>query len=341
MMNTFSIDGKTFAASDNVVSSFQVKSHPRNYDVVFDKFSTEFSENQVVLIDKNVQEILGFNHPKMIVVESVEENKRIETVLYVCEEMLKYGFDKGHLLVVIGGGIVQDIGAFTGKILKRGIDWTYIPTTLLSQCDSCIGGKTALNFSGYKNQLALFSAPSKVLIDTTFLNSLTARDMLSGYGEILKLFVLGGEFYTNRIDKFSLQEAIFYSLSIKKAVVEHDEFEDNERKSLNYGHTFGHAIESVTNYEIPHGEAVILGMEIVNRIFTNNPQISKLTEKFTSMDRIVGVDPDKLIDAMKTDKKMSNGLMSFVVVSEPGKTIFVKQRFDSNFVRRIHEVLAD
>lgn len=340
-MNTFMIDGKTFEAPHDVRDTILIKSHPKHYNVVFERFIPEFEPNQVVLIDANVQKLFNINHDKMIVIESIEENKSIETVLGVCKAMLDYGFDKGHTLVVIGGGIVQDIGAFTAKIFKRGINWIYVPTTLLSQCDSCIGGKTALNFMGYKNQLALFSAPSKVIIDTHFLSSLSKKDILSGYGEIVKLFITGGKFYTDNIDKFDIKTAIFHALVIKKAVVEYDEFENNERKSLNYGHTFGHAIESAMNYEIPHGEAVILGIEIINRLYGKNQQISELTDKFTSLNKLVGVDVNKIIEAMKNDKKMSAGKMSFVVVPEIGKTVFVEQTLDSIFLERVNEVFTN
>ena len=205
----------------------------------------------------------------MIGSDAMEINKGIDKVLRVCEDLLVYGFDKGHTLIVIGGGIVQDIGAFTAKVYKRGINWVFVPTTLLSQCDSCIGGKTALNHLNYKNQLALFSAPNKVIIDTEFLNTLQPQDITSGYGEIVKLFLTGGSWYVDQFDEFTREEAIFHALSIKKAVVECDEFEDNERKSLNYGHSFGHVIESMTDYAIPHGTAVMLGIDIINKIYSS------------------------------------------------------------------------
>jgi 3-dehydroquinate synthase len=218
-------------------------------------------------------------------VEAIEENKNIDTVLRVCEQLLQYEFDRGQTLIVIGGGIVQDIGAYTAKTFKRGIEWVYVPTTLLSQSDSCIGGKTALNFKNYKNQLALFSAPKKVVIDVSFLKTLSERDMISGYGEIAKLFITGGSYYINNFDAFDIETTIYHSLSIKKAIVEVDEFEIRERKSLNYGHSFGHAIESVMNYEIPHGEAVLLGIELINRLFTNSSLITDVVERFTSLKR--------------------------------------------------------
>jgi 3-dehydroquinate synthase len=203
MINTFYINNTEFILETEIKDKLHIKSHPEDYIAKFEKFENKFNSKQVVLVDKNVQELYNINHDKMIVVEANERNKSIETVLDVCETLTQYGFDKGFTLVVIGGGIIQDIGAFTSKIYKRGINWIFYPTTLLSQCDSCIGGKTALNFKSYKNQLALFSAPQEVIIDVNFLNTLSSDDIISGYGEIAKLFLIGGDYYINNIDKFN------------------------------------------------------------------------------------------------------------------------------------------
>lgn len=337
--NTFTIDNTVFQISTEKTNNLTIRSHPTNYDVVFEEFVNTFSDKQVVLVDKKVRELYGITHTKLIEVEAIEENKCMDTVLHVCEQLLEYDFDRGHTLVVIGGGILQDIGAYVAKTFKRGIDWIYIPTTLLSQCDSCIGGKTALNFKKYKNQLALFSAPTKVIVDVSFLDTLEQRDILSGYGEIVKLFLIGGEFYVNNFDKFDINHLIFHSLSIKKSVVEKDEFELHERKSLNYGHSFGHAIESVTDYKISHGEGVLLGIEIINRLFTNSPTISNLVKRFSDFSKLVEIDVDKLMKSIQTDKKITNGIITFVVVTDVGKTTFVKQEVNHTMRNQIYALL--
>ena len=254
--------------------------------------------------------------------------------------MLEFKFDKGNELVVIGGGITQDLGAYTAKTFKRGIKWAYIPTTLLSQCDSCIGGKTALNFKQYKNQLALFSAPNRVIIDSNYIKTLNRDDMISGMGEIVKLFLTGGSYYVDNFESFSLQEKVFHSLAIKKSVIEKDEFENLERKSLNYGHSFGHAIEAVTKYQIPHGEAVLLGIEIINKLFKNNPQITAMVEKLPSLRRIKNISAKELVSVARTDKKVKNGVISLVVVPEAGVTKFVETPLDKDLEKRLHEVLV-
>jgi 3-dehydroquinate synthase len=332
---SFIIDKSKFTPCFENKNKLTVTSHPENYDVIFESANLNFTDKDVVLIDSNVKRLYNISHKRMIEIDATEENKSMETALLVCEKLLNFHFDKGNTLIVIGGGILQDIGAFVSKMFKRGIKWTYYPTTLLSQCDSCIGGKTALNFKDFKNQLALFSAPQKVVIDTKFLETLSERDILSGHGEIVKLFLTGGEEYVDMFDDLCLDEKIYHSLAIKKEVVEKDEFELLERKSLNYGHSFGHSIESATNYSICHGEAVLLGIEIINQLFDNNPKITEMVEKFTSLSRLQCCDMEQVFEITKTDKKVKDGVITLVVVREPGLTEFVPTKIDEALKERV------
>jgi 3-dehydroquinate synthase len=341
MINRFTIQGKEFEISTDIQTEITIKSTPLPYKVVFKDFNNTFTEKDVVLVDKNVRTLYNIQHTKLIEIEAIEENKSIETVLSICEKLLEYKFDKGCTLVVIGGGILQDLGAFTAKMYKRGINWCFVPTTLLSQCDSCIGGKTALNFKSYKNQLALFSAPQKVIIDAKFLNTLRKEDIISGYGEIVKLFLIGGEYYVSNIENFDIKTLIYHSLAIKQAVVECDEFEYLERKSLNYGHSFGHVIETLTGYKIPHGEAVLLGIYIINKLFNNSAKITNIVEKYTSLSKLSGIDIDALVRNLVTDKKVVNGMISLVVVNVPGETVFVESSIDSNLVKKVYEIFVN
>lgn len=342
MINKFYIESKEFEVSTEYQEVLTIDSHPKPYKVYFKKFENYFSNNQVVLVDKNVKEKFNIQHSKLIEIEAIEDNKSIETVLEVCQKLIEFKFDKGNTLIVIGGGIIQDIGAFVGKSFKRGIKWIYVPTTLLSQCDSCIGGKTALNFNGFKNQLALFSAPEEVIIDTDFLKTLSDQDITSGYGEIVKLFLIGGEWYVDNMEKFDMKERIFHSLSIKKSVIEFDEFENNERKSLNYGHSFGHVIEPIMAYTIPHGEAVLLGIEIINKLFSKSDKISNLINRYSSLEKIRGViNVESMIDKLTTDKKVSSGVISFVVVDEIGKTKFMNHEINKDLKQKVHEILVN
>lgn len=341
MINKFTIQGKDFAISTEIQKEVAIKSFPENYNITFSKFDNNFTEKNVVLVDKNVRKLYNIHHSKLIEIEAIEENKSIETVLRVCEQLLEYKFDKGHTLIVIGGGILQDIGAFTAKMYKRGINWKFIPTTLLSQCDSCIGGKTALNFKTYKNQLALFSAPQQVTIDTRFLTTLNDKDIISGYGEVIKLFLIGGSYYIDNLKSLDIDSIIYHSLMIKKAVIEYDEFELLERKSLNYGHSFGHVIETLTNYQIPHGESVLLGIEIINKLFTNSESISNIISNYTSLSKIKDINLQELVSRLSSDKKVTNGVISLVVVTKPGETKFINYKIDEFLLEKVYEIFAN
>lgn len=340
-MQEFQIDGTTLQVNTEFSEQFEIRSHPENYTVKFSSLQKKFSEKEILLVDEVVRELYDIQHSKLITVKATEDNKSIETVLNLCEILTSFGFDKGNTLIVIGGGVLQDIGAFTAKIYKRGIKWKYYPTTLLSQADSCIGGKTALNFKDYKNQLALFSAPSEVIIDVNFIDTLSKEDITSGYGEIVKLFLIGGDFYINQLSSMEIKETIFHSLMIKKAVIEHDEFEVNERKSLNYGHSFGHVIEPLTNYEIPHGEAVLLGIDIINRLFDDNSLITDIIHRFTNIEKIKHLSPEKVVESLFSDKKVSNGIITFVRVPTVGVTLFEPTPINEELKRKVYEIFTN
>jgi 3-dehydroquinate synthase len=340
-MNKFIIDNVSLQPLHNFTNNLEIISHPKNYSVIFDSFNNSFDTNDFLLIDNNVQKLYDINHKNTFIINPIESNKNIETVLKVCQWLCDKGFNKGHRLFVIGGGITQDIGAFVGSIYKRGINWVYIPTTLLSQCDSCIGGKTALNFHSIKNQLALFSAPSLVIIDPKFLKTLNSQDIINGMGEIIKFFILGGISYIEKINQYSMQERIFHGLAIKKSIIEYDEFEINIRKALNYGHSFGHAIEAATNYTIPHGEAVLLGIEIINRLFTNNNNISKIISEYTSLDKIKNLKTSTIIELLKQDKKTKLNKITLVVPSEIGITNFIDSTLDQQLAYKLNEIFTN
>ncbi len=339
-LNHFKIEDKKLHIEKIEGDHLIIHSIPENYEVFFKPFDHRFTDDMVILIDKNVRDLYNINHTKLIEIEATEEKKSIETVLEIASKLVDFNFTKKNTLVVIGGGILQDIGAFTAKIFKRGINWIFYPTTLLSQCDSCIGGKTGLNYKNNKNQLALFSAPSKVIIDSNFLKTLSSQDITSGMGEIVKIFLTGGNYYLENLDKWSMTEKVKNALAIKKAVIEYDEFEKMERKSLNLGHSFGHVIEPLTNYKIPHGEAVLLGIELINRLFEKNESISNLIAKYTNFEKIKHLDPKKLTQGLLSDKKVAGKSISFVRVRKPGDIFFSETEVNSNLEKKVCEILA-
>jgi len=268
---------------------FTIKSIFRNYRVAladsFEKSILQYGkENSFILVDqkllalfeKQFASILSKYH--LISIEAIETNKTIDYCQKLIKRLIESGIRKDSKVIAVGGGIVQDITAFTSSILFRGIDWVFYPTTLLAQADSCIGSKTSINVGAYKNLVGNFYPPVEINIDLSFLETLPVGEIKSGIGEILHFYlVAGSEFveslvneYDDLISKPSLMKKyIMESLRIKKRVIEIDEFDKNERNLFNYGHTFGHAIEAVTAYGIPHGQAVTMGMDMANFISMN------------------------------------------------------------------------
>ena len=302
-----------------------VNSFYKNYSVSFE--SDLNLDNDFIIADKNVYNLYSNKFYKQpILIEAIESRKNINSSIYVCQELLKKNIKKNTKVIVIGGGITQDICGFAMNILFRGIDWIYIPTTLLSQADSCIGSKTSLNLDSYKNIIGTFYPPSKIIINSEFLKTLENKDYFSGLGEIVKLHLIGGSLSFKQlnltIDKLinknliELQDSIKRCLYIKQQFIEQDELDLNKRQILNFGHTFGHAIESETNYEIPHGLAVVFGIILANKISNKIGLLSEDTMKDIyqiliniikqagiNSDILQSLDKDSLIQKTKKDKK--------------------------------------
>jgi 3-dehydroquinate synthase len=206
---------------------------------------------------------------KVLQIEASEEQKSFEVLAPIFVWLLKNGLRRDGCLLVVGGGVLQDIGCFIASVLFRGIRWELVPTTLLAQCDSCIGSKSSINIQSYKNQIGTFYPPHRVCMTFDVLRTLPWDELRSGLGEAIKLHLLTGEedFRGLMSDLDSLPgneqvlpKWIMHSLEIKKAYIEKDELDKGVRNLLNYGHTFGHAYESASHYAIPHGIGVTLGM---------------------------------------------------------------------------------
>jgi len=234
-----------------------------------------------LLIDSKIMNMYGdmfgnankFTSKKTIAV--FERNKSLDTVQSYIRFLLRHHVKKNHMVIVVGGGLVQDIGSFTSHILLRGIRWIFIPTTLLSMADSCIGSKSGINVGKYKNQVGSFHPPHAIYIDPQFLQTLPRDMILDGNGEIIKHAIISGgktyDYLTKHLSNIqtnttAARDVIFQSLLVKKKIVEEDEFDKGIRRLLNYGHTFGHAIEGYTKNSVPHGIAVTMGMDMANYI---------------------------------------------------------------------------
>ena len=252
----------------------EIKSHRGTYSVDFTPVEhAEIPKGSVAIVDEKVYQIYKDRFldkfESFLIIEAKEDNKELAHCIEVMNKLLSMDspVKKNTTLVAIGGGITQDITSFIASILYRGIDWCFIPTTLLAQADSCIGSKTSINHAGVKNVVGSFYPPKKVWCDDRFLTTLPKNDIKSGIGEMLHYFMIDNSPalrtpFTMKYMKSLTRE----SLRIKKAMVEIDEFDQKERRVFNYGHTFGHALEAVSNYSLPHGLAVTRGMHLANYI---------------------------------------------------------------------------
>jgi 3-dehydroquinate synthase len=207
----------------------------------------------------------------VVAIEADERNKSLEKIPDYAQRLVSAGARRDHTLYSIGGGIIQDISCFVASVLFRGIAWEYIPTTLLAQADSCIGSKSSINLGESKNIIGNFYPPRRIMIAPLFLNSLDDVALRSGVGEILKVHMIAGPQAFDELsrdydrlfsDRQCLLSYIVRSLEIKKEIIEADEFDRGLRNIMNLGHTFGHAIESATEFRVPHGIAVTLGLDM-------------------------------------------------------------------------------
>lgn len=313
------------------MNNFDIKSIIHDYSVEFientgEKLREVIKDGDWIVIDNKIKELYGkelnpilddINH---ISIEANETQKSYQGLEPIMRTLIEGGFRKNHRLIAIGGGITQDITAFISSIMYRGTSWFFFPTTLLAQCDSCIGSKTSINFGEYKNQVGGFYPPNRIFINPNFIDTLTDGEMKSGFGEMLHYFVVSGEddfrFYKVNFmpaftDKNILASLIEKSLQIKKGYIEKDEFDRNIRQVFNYGHSFGHAIESLTHYRIPHGVAVSYGMDMANFVSVKlgfipeniRDEVREIVMNFWPGFEINELDVDAFIKALGKDKK--------------------------------------
>ena len=237
-----------------------------------DKIDFTIYSSIAILVDENTLENCYlkvkniFPTHFIIEIKSGEINKTLSTCSQIWDEMTKLKMDRNSLLVNLGGGVIGDMGGFCASTFKRGIDFINIPTTLLAMVDASVGGKTGVDFNGFKNHIGLFSEPKKVLINSLFLDSLSIRQKLSGAAEIIKHGLISNldlETIFNKIKQQNFDiELIKESVKFKESIVESDFKESGERKMLNFGHTIGHGIESyfLEKEGLLHGEAIMIGI---------------------------------------------------------------------------------
>lgn len=327
-----------------------IKSSTKNYEVTIHQ-NLEFFDSLVggnrqcmYVIDQNVYRLYydqlfsKCSPDEIFLVEAIETNKVIDTALAICERMTAIPAKRNAHLISIGGGIIQDITGFAANILYRGIHWTFVPTTLLAACDSCIGGKTSLNYKSFKNLLGTFYPPDSIHICPLFFHTLSGHDFESGLGEVVKFNLMYGEAGLLRMEKdicrlcsrdeTTLNKYVETSLLFKKDFIEEDEFDRGIRIHLNFAHTFGHAFESMSNYAIPHGTAVAIGMLVANRISLDRLWLTPdfVTRMEAVLLQIIHVDIQsipldftKIIMAIRKDKKQTNTDLTAVLMYDEMK----------------------
>jgi 3-dehydroquinate synthase len=269
-----------------LVHNFEIQSHTGPYKVIFDNdlLNNHKIENLGThyIIDRNVFKlfsdsmIMALNSKEVVLIDATEETKSYTGIDPIITQLLGHNMKRDSVLVAIGGGITQDIACFIATTFMRGIKWSFIPTTLLAQADSCIGSKSSINFGKYKNLLGSFTPPNEIYVCDKFLNSLEDKDFKSGIGEIVKLLLINGELVSPlEITTENVSEYVYRAMMVKKTYIELDEFDRGVRNILNYGHCFGHGIESATNFAIPHGIAITIGMDIANVLACDEGLITK------------------------------------------------------------------
>lgn len=300
----------------------------------------------VVVTDSNVEklylkEVCGELSPvcaefSFCVIPAGEENKNLDQIRRILAHLIEHGLDRHDLLVALGGGVVGDMTGFSAACYLRGIRFVQIPTTLLSQVDSSIGGKTGVDFEKYKNMVGAFHQPSMVYLNISTLTTLDDRQFASGMGEVLKHgLIKDADYYEWLLDHMDmiedrdmeiLLEMVVRSVNIKRQVVERDPEEHGERALLNFGHTAGHAIEKLKDFRLAHGECVALGCVVAAYISWKRDYIDEMTfyeirDMFVGFGLPIsfsGIEIEDILDAVRHDKKMDQGQIRYILLHELG-----------------------
>ena len=285
-----------------------------------------------------------------------EENKTLDTVRDAYKFLIEEKFNRKDLLIALGGGVVGDVTGFIASTYLRGVDFVQIPTTLLAQCDSSIGGKTGVDFDGYKNMVGAFYMPKLVYMNISTLKTLEDRQFFSGFAEVMKHgLIKDGMFYEWLLENMyeicdrdveTLLEMVMKSCTIKKLVVEKDPTEKGDRALLNFGHTIGHAIEKAKNFTMTHGECVALGAVAAAFISWKHQWLS-MEEYYEIRDMFVpfnlpitieDIDPQEILSLTKSDKKVEGNTIKFILLKKVGKAVIDKTVTDEDILNAINEI---
>jgi len=284
-----------------------------------------------------LKENLQHSITSCFVIQSGESSKSLESCIKIWEHLLHQHPDRNSLIICLGGGVITDLGGFCASVLLRGMDTLYIPTSLMAMADAAIGGKTAVNFEYYKNQIGSFHAPLGIVIDYRFLSTLPDRHMRNGFVEIIKHSLISSPSYWWDITNLTwplapsvLQDFIKKSIRTKTEIVEKDYLENGNRKVLNFGHTVGHALESfcmANGQDVLHGEAIAVG--IICESFLSSQrnrwkahvvdQIKTILKPFTGNLKFTSDDYPEIVKFLNADKKKQNREVRFSLIEQIGQ----------------------
>lgn len=328
-----------------------IKSKIYNYQVKFINkisFNEKKNINSIYIIDNFIKKKIKIKSKKKVIIKSNERAKDFGSLNVIIKKLLDFGISRDSKIICIGGGITQDISSFIASIIFRGIQWEFYPTTIISQCDSCIGGKTSINFKGYKNLIGNFYPPRKIFIITRLLKTLSKLEIFSGMGEMAHYFFLSKKNYNYFFNNLSniellknkiLEKILKKNLKIKKKFIENDEFDRGKRLLLNFGHTFGHAIEKASNFKYPHGLAVAHGIDMAlffsNYLgLLNNTKYYKMRKdirKISDFYKLKKLNIKKFIKNFSKDKKHSDKHFKIILTSGIGEMFIYKMKRNSKF----------
>lgn len=325
----------------------------------FDKLFILTDEHTDKLCYPLISSLPDIQKAKRVVIPANDSNKSLENLAHVWKFLTASGATRHSLLINLGGGMVTDLGGFAAATYKRGIDYINVPTTLLGAVDASVGGKTGINFEGYKNEIGAFYPAKHVIIASDFLSTLTQKDILSGYAEMIKHALLDSQdtwekvlsFDLKNIDYKLLNNLVMESVSIKQRIVEQDPFEKNIRKALNLGHTIGHAFESFAldnDKPVPHGYAVAWGLiaelYLSHKVCAFPKELLKTSSKFIHKNYgsfpIKKKDYEALYKFMIHDKKNVGDIINFTLLVKVGD-IKINQTVDKKLIFEALDLMAN
>jgi 3-dehydroquinate synthase len=318
-----------------VTFKIEIVSQSGKYEITTEQKISEYSGNTIVLYDDYFSASLIndlFPESQKIAIKVNEKNKSLSMAEQIIQKMVKAKCNKDTHLIAVGGGAIQDLATVVASLYMRGIKWSYVPTTLMSMLDSCIGGKSSINVGNYKNIVGNIYPPEHIYITSKFTKTLSKVEIASGLAEAGKICFAKSEdsfdefllLLKSKIDNdLTYEKLAEVSLSAKKWFIEVDEFDKKERKLLNFGHTFGHALEAATNFKVPHGIAILIGMKAaLNFAETQIENLAKfVSETFDPVKAEIGkvsLSKNLFERAISSDKKHNSYQMFFILPDEVG-----------------------